>query len=53
MPLVDLLHGTAESRLNLLLGKWEMAFDVLMWSVEARETVYHHLKNDLGKSSPD
>ena len=43
MPLVDLLNHRIKSRYNVILGKYEMTFDILMWSVEAKQAVYHHL----------
>ncbi len=46
MPLVYLLKDSAKMRRNILTGKHEMTFDILMWSVEAREAVYRHLKDD-------
>ena len=46
MPIVTLLHETARSRFNILIDKYEMTFDVLMWSVTAKEAVYHHLKEE-------
>ncbi len=52
MPLVLLLHESAMTRLNVVTGRYEMTFDILMWSVEAREAVYRALKNSSrpGKS---
>ncbi len=50
MPLVYLLHESAETRLNVLIGKYEMKFDVLMWSVEAREAVFRHLQDEARPS---
>ncbi len=44
-PLNYLLHESAEARFNVLIGKYEMKFDILMWSVEAREAVYRHLND--------
>ncbi len=49
MPLADLLTDTAKSELNALVGKHEMSFDVLMWSVEARRAVYRHLTKEGAK----
>ena len=46
MPLVYLKHNSARTRLNILIRKYEMLFDVLMWSVEAREAVFRHLKDE-------
>ena len=43
MPLVDLLNQRVKSHFNVVIGKYEMTFDVLMWSVEAKQAVYHHL----------
>lgn len=44
MPLVDLLPVTARSFYNVLLGKHEMTFDVLMWSEDAGDAVFQHLQ---------
>ena len=52
MPLVELLPQTARSFHNPLLGKHEMAFDVLMWRDPAKETVFHWLKEE-GHKGPD
>ena len=46
MPLVDLLNNRVTSRYNVLIGKYEMTFDILMWSVEAKQAIYHHLKEE-------
>ncbi len=46
MPLVYLLKDSAKTRTNVLTGMHEMTFNILMWSVEAREAVYRHLKDD-------
>ena len=43
MPLVDLLNHRVKSRFNVVIDKYEMTFDILMWSVEAKQAVYHHL----------
>ena len=43
MPLVDLINHRVKSRYNVVIGKYEMTFDILMWSVEAKQAVYHHL----------
>ena len=43
MPLVNLLNQRVKSHFNVVIGKYEMTFDVLMWSVEAKQAVYHHL----------
>ena len=43
MPLVDLLNHRVKSRYNVVVDKYEMTFDILMWSVEAKQAVYHHL----------
>ena len=45
MPLVELMQQSASTRTNVLTGMHEMAFGILMWSVEAQEVVYHHLKD--------
>merc|ERR1712226_310847 len=46
MPLVDLLNKRVTSRYNVVIGKYEMTFDILMWSVEAKQAIYHHLKEE-------
>ena len=46
MPLVYLQHESARTRRNILIGKYEMLFDVLMWSVEVKEAVHRHLKDE-------
>ena len=51
MPLVELLPETATSFRNVLLGKTEMTFDVLMWSDGAREAVFRHLAEE-GRVGP-
>ena len=47
MPLVHLLKDSARTNSNFLTGAQEMSFDVLLWSVEAKETVYRYLKSRL------
>ncbi|XP_075257114.1 uncharacterized protein LOC142349195 [Convolutriloba macropyga] len=44
MPLAYLLNNTATPSQNFLTGQSEMSFDVLLWSLEAREAVYRHLR---------
>ncbi len=51
MPLVYLLHDSARTRLNVVTGMQETTFDILMWSVEAREAVYRHLKDETRPST--
>ncbi len=46
MPLAYLLSDSPKTQLNILTGMHEMIFEVLMWSLEAREAVYRHLKED-------
>ena len=56
MPLAELLPRTARTFRNMLLGKHEMTFDVIMWSESAQEAVLQQLteegrigQNGLGK----
>ncbi len=50
MPLAYLLSESPKTQLNILTGMQEMIFEVLMWSLEAREAVYRHLKEDPDKA---
>ena len=50
MPLVYLMHDSARTVENILTGQYELLFHVLMWSVEAKEAVYRHLKSTVSAS---
>ena len=44
-PVADLLEQSAKSQYNILSGKYEVSFHVLMWSREAQECVFYYLIN--------
>ncbi len=46
MPLVELMSQTSRGFYSVLMGKHEMAFDVLMWTEETRTAVFHHLREE-------
>ncbi len=47
MPLAHLLTDTATSRHNIVINKWEMAFNVLMWSMDARRAIFQYLTEEM------
>lgn len=50
MPLVYLLRNSTTIVDNILTGDVELEFEVLMWSVEAREAVFRHLKENVDQN---
>lgn len=50
MPIVYLQEDTAQAILNKLTGEAEMRFEVIMWSVEAHEVVYRHIKTNINNN---
>ena len=52
MPIVKLLPVTARNYYNILLNKYEMVFDIVMWSENARKAVFDHLHKE-GHAGPN
>ena len=47
MPLAYLMNNSAKVSQNFLTGRSEMSFDVLLWSVEIKEAVFRHVRDQF------
>ncbi len=51
MPLAAMVPESARTYFNFLVQRYEVEFDMLMWTLEARAAVHEHLRAE-GREGP-